>query len=127
MNMNLGYKFSTKQPRHMSMLVTTPSFCSMGCSHTIHHQPGMDDNSTLASKKFQYGDYIDVAITPRRRPAYRNTMPYNNSNNNINNNRFSNRNIPRNEKFTFNRISYRDRGDGEEEGRTNRFARDRPY
>ena len=29
---------------------------------------GADDNATLASKRFQIGDYIDVAITPPRGP-----------------------------------------------------------
>lgn len=62
----------------------SPSFKMRDIGKTVVGELGADDSCTLASKKFQYGDFIDVAITARRRLMHRN-------NNNVNN-RFFNRN-----------------------------------
>uniref|UniRef100_A0AC35G0D0 Histone deacetylase complex subunit SAP18 n=1 Tax=Panagrolaimus sp. PS1159 TaxID=55785 RepID=A0AC35G0D0_9BILA len=53
--------------------IVTPDFRSNRMNFktigiTTHGQKGVDDTKTLASCKFQIGDYIDVAITPATLP-----------------------------------------------------------
>ena len=44
----------------------TPQYRLREIGTTCSGRKGADDNATLASKRFQIGDYIDIAITPPR-------------------------------------------------------------
>jgi histone deacetylase complex subunit SAP18 len=56
----------------------TPIYRMNEIGSTCAGMKGKDDNVTLANKRFQIGDYLDIAITPPQRgpPPGRRGRPY---------------------------------------------------
>ncbi|ESO10956.1 hypothetical protein HELRODRAFT_72262, partial [Helobdella robusta] len=48
----------------------SPAYKFRDIGSTCSGKKGLDDNVTLASRNFQIGDYIDIAITPPQEYSY---------------------------------------------------------